>query len=80
MTRLMAVIDMGEVTSHTFRSLRAWRRAHRLSQERAAKMLGLSQSHYSKIERRTHALTGKRAKSVSKKTTVPLEMLVIAAA
>ncbi len=76
----MHVTDMEPVTSHSFRSLRSWRRAHRLSQERAAKLLGLSQSHYSKIERRTHALTGKRAKVVTRKTGVPLEMLVIAAA
>ena len=76
----MHVIDMETVTSTSFRSLRAWRRAHRLSQERAAKLLGLSQSHYSKIERRTHALTGKRAKTVTRKTGVPLEVLVIAAA
>ena len=76
----MRETDMDTVTSQPFRTLRAWRRAHRLSQERAAKLLGLSQSHYSKIERRTHALTGKKAKRVTKKTGVPLAVLVIAAA
>lgn len=80
MTIVMAVFDMAAVTTQTYRTLRAWRRANKLSQERAAKMLGLSQSHYSKLERRTHALPGHRAKVVNRKTGVPLEVLVLTAA
>lgn len=71
---------MTDITSHTYRTLLAWRRAARLSQRDAAQLLGLSQSHYSKLERRTHALPGKRAKAVTKKTGVPLEVLVLTAA
>lgn len=71
---------MPTVTPQTYRSLRAWRRANKLSQTRAAKMLGLSQSHYSKLERRRLALPGNRAKKVTKKTGVPLEKLVLTAA
>lgn len=71
---------MPSVTTRTYRTLRAWRRAQHLSQERAAAYLGLSQSHYSKVERRTHALPGDRAKRIAQKTRVPLEVLVLTAA
>jgi len=71
---------MTEITTRTYRTLRAWRRALGLNQRDAAIVLGLSQSHYSKLERRTHAVPGKRAKLITKKTGVPLEVLVIAAA
>lgn len=72
--------DMAELTTHTYSTLKVWRRAHRLSQRNAARILGLSQSHYSKLERRTHALPGNRAKRITKKTGVPLEVLVLTAA
>lgn len=71
---------MTEVTTRTHRTLKAWRRSRRLSQRDAADLLGLSQSYYSKVERRANALPGKRAEAITKKTGVPLEMLVIAAA
>ncbi len=80
MTIVTSVLDMPVVTTQSYRSLRAWRRAHKFSQQRAAKMLGLSQSHYSKLERRTTALPGYRAKFVNRKTGVPLEVLVLTAA
>lgn len=79
-TKLIPETDMERITAGTYRTLRAWRRAQKLSQSEAARILGLSQSHYSKLERRTHALPGKRAKGITKRTGVPLEVLVVAAA
>lgn len=71
---------MTQPTAHTYRTLGAWRRAQQLNQCRAAKLLGLSQSYYSKLERRLSALPGKRAKKIARQTSVPLEVLVCAAA
>ncbi len=79
-TTLRRETDMERITAGTYRSLRAWRRALKISQAEAAHILGLSQSHYSKLERRTHALPGKRAKGITKRTGVPLEVLVVPAA
>lgn len=69
---------MTRVTRH--RTLSAWRRANGFNQEHAARVLGLSQSYYSKLERGLHALPGDRAKRITAKTGVPLEVLVVAAA
>lgn len=67
------------VVRHTYPNLKAWRRALRINQREAALLLGLSQSHYSKLERRTHATTGPRAKTITAKTGVPVDILVGAA-
>jgi len=78
-TILTLVTDMTRVTKHTYRTLSAWRVAKQLSQQEAAKRLGLSQSFYSKLERGLHALPGERAKHITQQTGVPLEVLVGAA-
>lgn len=72
-------MSTARVTRHTFPTLRAWRKALRINQREAALLLGLSQSHYSKLERRTHATTGRRAKAITAKTGVPIDALVGAA-
>ena len=60
-------------------NLELWRQAQRLSQREAAKFLGISQTYYSRLERRTQAAPGKRAKVIMDLTGVPLEVLVGAA-
>lgn len=56
------------------RTLKAWRGGR--SQADAAEMLGMSQPHYSRLERGTHVTTGPNAKRISDKTGVPIAVLV----
>ncbi len=57
-------------------TLKAWRDALGVTQRDASKRLKMSQSHYSKLERRTHITTGPRARGISEKTGVPVAELV----
>lgn len=59
--------------------LKTWRTKLGVNQRQAAKMLGISQTFYSRLERRTQAMRGKQAKAIVAKTGVPLEVLVGAA-
>jgi transcriptional regulator with XRE-family HTH domain len=67
---------MRTVKSRTFPTLAAWRDATGLSQAEAARVLGMSQTNYSKLERRIIASPGKRARKIWKQTGVPVEVLV----
>jgi len=58
------------------RSLKAWRRALRCNQRDAARLLRLTQSHYSKIERGLIAPRPKIAKRLMRKTGVSLEAIL----
>ena len=55
--------------------LASWRAALNCSQREAARYLGISQQHYSKLERRTNALPFRKAKDVMAMTGVPIEVL-----
>lgn len=65
---------MKRITSYP--SLKAWRTALDLSQSDAAKLLGMTQSLYSKTESGQNAPRPKRAKSISNKTGVPFEAVM----
>lgn len=65
--------------SRPYRDLKAWRDAHGLSQRDAAKILKISQTYYSRLERRVQTCYGKNAKRIMDATGVPLEILVGAA-
>lgn len=56
--------------------LLTWRRAQALNQRDAAKFLGVSQTLYSRWERRVQHLRGRQAGPIMRRTGVPLEILV----
>lgn len=70
---------MNTVKPRTFPTLAAWREATGLSQMEAARVLEISQTSYSRLERRIVATRGKRARAIWRKTGVPVEVLVGAA-
>jgi len=73
---------MDHVTSTpevTYPTLLDWRTAARLNQAEAGQILGITQSHYGKIERREIAARGKLAIRISEKTGVPIEEIVVGA-
>lgn len=70
---------MNKVTSRSYPDLATWRAAKGYSQQQAAVLLGISQTFYSRLERRVLSAPGKRAKRIMEQTGVPLEILVGAA-
>lgn len=70
---------MTNVSARPYPDLKSWRRAYGYSQDQAAKILGISQTYYGRLERRIQTATGKRAKQIMDVTGVPLEVLVGAA-
>lgn len=70
---------MPKVFERPYPDLATWRGAKKLSQQQAAEYLGISQTFYSRLERRMQAAPGKRAKVIMDLTGVPLEVLVGAA-
>lgn len=72
--RVMAI-----VSGRPYPDLATWRDAKGLSQQEAASLLGISQTFYSRLERRIQSARGKQAKQIMDKTGVPLEVLVGAA-
>lgn len=60
-------------------TLKAWRDATNLNQRDAAKLLGISQTYYGRLERGLQIATGRRAKFLREKTGVSIEVLVGAA-
>ena len=70
---------MKQITRRTYPDLRTWRKARGFGQREAADFLDISQTYYSRLERRVQAMRGKRAKIVTGKTGVPIEVLVGAA-
>lgn len=65
--------------TRAYPDLKTWRDAQDFSQREAADFLSISQTFYSRLERRTLCAPGKRAKVIMEKTGVPLEVLVGAA-
>jgi len=63
-------------TRRAYPNLSAWRQAHGLSQREAAKILGISQTYYSRLERGTQAARPTIAKQILAAVNVPLETLV----
>jgi len=57
-------------------NLLVWRLALNLNQRDAAKILGMTQSKYSRLERRVATIVGAEAKHVIDRAGVPLEVLV----
>lgn len=60
----------------TYASLRAWRAAQELNQREAARVLGVTQAMYARVELRRGAPRPLRAKAISDKTGVPFEILM----
>lgn len=52
-----------------------WRLSLNLNQRDAAKILGVNQSKYSRLERRITTTKGAEAKHIIERTGVPLEVL-----
>lgn len=69
---------MQRVTKH-YPTLKAWREAANLNQRDAARLLGISQTYYGRLERGVQSARGKKAKAFTQKTGVPVEVLVGAA-
>lgn len=67
---------MPPVKSRSYPTLAAWRDATGLSQAEAARVLGISQTAYSRLERQVTAARGKRARAIWRQTGVPVEVLV----
>lgn len=63
----------------TYPNLKAWRSAFRLNQRDAARILNISQTTYSRLERGALTVKGPIAKRLMEQTCVPLEVLVGAA-
>lgn len=60
----------------TYPSLKAWRRAWRLTQIQAAHVLGVSQGQYSRLENGTRFPRRIQAKAISERARVPLEVVL----
>lgn len=67
---------MNRPTSKRYPNLKAWREAANLTQRQAAKVLGISQTYYGRLELGTQHAPGKRAKTITQTTGVPLEVIV----
>lgn len=59
-----------------YASLKAWRDAQALNQREAARLLGVSQALYARVELRRGAPRPRRAKTISEQTGVPFEILM----
>lgn len=57
-------------------SLEAWRNDLRLSQEKAATKLGVSQNYYSRLERGVQFPRRQLAMAIARETGVPLETVL----
>jgi predicted transcriptional regulator len=60
----------------TYPNLKTWRRTLRLNQREAALLLGISQTHYCRLERGVYAPKRDVLKRLMAKTGVPIEVLV----
>lgn len=67
---------MPRIKARSYPTLAAWRDATGLSQIEAANVLGISQTAYSRLERRIMATRGKRARKIWRQTGVPVAVLV----
>lgn len=67
---------MTSVKERSYPTLAAWRDALGLTQMQASRVLDISQTRYSRLERRTANTRGKTARRISKQTGVPVDVLV----
>jgi transcriptional regulator with XRE-family HTH domain len=67
---------MKRLTSRSYPDLKTWRTASGLTQIEAAKLLGITQGYYGRLELKQKTTTGKRAKGMTEVTGVPIEVLV----
>jgi transcriptional regulator with XRE-family HTH domain len=63
-------------TQRPYPDLAAWRAAQGLNQLEAARLLGVSQTTYSRLERGIRTAVRENAKRIMAATGVPLEVLV----
>jgi len=70
---------MEKSTATTYPDLKSWRDDHKFDQAQAAAFIGISQSHYSRIERRAAVPRGDLANLIIDKTGVSLKALLGAA-
>lgn len=59
-----------------YKSLKAWRRAAGLSQIQAARVLNMSQTTYSRLERQARGVRPQRLKAIMATTGVPADVLL----
>lgn len=59
----------------TYQTLKDWRTAEGLSQEAAARKLGMALTTYCRYERGEHSVKGERAKRLMAQTGVSIEFL-----
>lgn len=70
------MVDKKRIHKRTYRTLLAWRTAHRLSQREAAEFLGISQPAYARYEIGTRTPHKDILKRIIERTTVSLASLV----
>lgn len=70
---------MKRPTTRAYPDLKTWRGAKGFNQREAADFLGISQNFYCRVERGLSAPRGPKAKLITARTGVPLEVLVGAA-
>lgn len=70
---------MEKSTTTTYADLKSWRESQGFDQGEAADFIGISQSHYSRIERRAAVPRGDLANLIIDKTGVSLKALIGAA-
>lgn len=66
---------MPRVIARTYPDLKTWRRAQGFGQRQAATLLGISQTYYSRLERREQVATRETAARIIDLTGVPLETI-----
>lgn len=67
---------MNHIASRPYPDLKTWRRALGLNQQTAAKRLGISQTTYSRLERKLRGTRAAVAKRIMNETGVSLEVLM----
>lgn len=72
----VGIVSQRKDVYRPFPNLATWRDAHKLNQREAAKLLGVSQSLYGRLERKERTATGNTAKRIMEVARVPLESLV----
>lgn len=60
----------------TYASLKAWRADHEMNQREAARLLGVTQALYARVELGRGTTRPVKAKAISDKTGVPFEILM----
>lgn len=67
---------MAYIARRTYPNLKTWRSERGISQHEAARLLGISQTYYNRLERGLTVATWGTAKRILQITGVPLETIV----